>query len=176
MAGLGVTLLTGLSLAVSQTDIILQTAGSIPPQPSQDIIACRDASWEEEHLDPLGTMRLHKKLLPFVQQLQTDSQAADLTIVVKSAYRNCAEQGTLRAAACGLGDYNLYQKPINLCIPPTEPAGRSLHNEGLAVDLACQGYGLFEYSPCYSWLQANGAKYYLREHALEAWHWSTTGK
>lgn len=176
MAGLGITLLTGISLAVSQTDVLISIAGSVPPKPNQASITCHDATWEDENLQTISGLRIHKKLLPFIQQLQTEGRANGFSITINSAYRNCSEQGTLRALACGIGDYNLYQKPINLCLPPTEPAGKSLHNEGLAVDLACYGYSLFEYSPCYNWLKQNASKFHLVEHELEPWHWSTTGK
>jgi LAS superfamily LD-carboxypeptidase LdcB len=176
MAGLGASLLTAVSLVVSQTTTILSAAGSVPPKPDQATIVCHDAAWEQSNLEALEGLRMHKKLLPFVQQLQTDGHAAGVHININSAYRNCSEQGNLRAMACGIGDYNLYQKPINLCLPPTEPAGKSLHNEGLAVDLACYGYGMFEYSPCYSWFKQNASKYHLFEHELEPWHWSSTGK
>lgn len=176
MAGVGATILTVMSLVVSQTTTVLSTAGSIPPKPSQTEITCKDTTWENSNLTSYAGFKFHKKLLPFVQKLQADGKAAGVNIIINSAYRNCIEQGNLRAMACGIGYYNLYQKPINLCLPPTEPAGKSLHNEGLAVDLACYGYSMFEYSPCYSWIKQNASKYHLIEHELEAWHWSTTGK
>ncbi len=174
--GIGFQILTTVSLLLSQSTAVINYAGSIPPKPDQSAILCHDASWGQANLAPLGNHEVHKKLLPFLQRMITDGEGQGHSLTINSGYRTCSEQGSLRAMACGIGDYNLYRKPINLCLPPTEPAGRSLHNEGLAVDLACAGYGVFEYSPCYRWLKTASPAYHLAEHALEPWHWSTTGK
>ena len=174
--GVGIQLLTTVSLLVSQSTAIVEYAGSIPPKPEQSAIVCHDKSWEAANLAQLDGVKVHKKLLPFLKTMMTDGVEQGNRLSINSGYRTCDEQGNLRAMACGIGDYNLYQKPINLCLPPTEPAGRSLHNEGLAVDLACAGYGVFQYSPCYRWLKTASPAYHIAEHALEPWHWSTTGK
>lgn len=153
-----------------------QFISSIPPTPNQASITCHDTAWEQQALVPYGGIKTHLKLRPFLEKLVSDGRAAGVSIVFNSGYRTCNEQANLRAYACGTGDYNMNIKPIKDCTPPTEPAGKSLHNEGLAVDLACSGYGLFESSPCYKWLKTNHSKYMLNEHELEPWHWSTTGK
>lgn len=151
-------------------------AAQLPPRPSQDQIRCFDATEQKQVLTPVSTGTLvHKKLAPFVERVITDAAASGHTLTITSGYRSCQEQQRLRISACGAGEYNLTQKPIDLCFPPTEPAGRSLHNEGLAVDFACAGYGFFANSPCYTWLKANSSTYHLYEHRLEPWHWSTTG-
>jgi hypothetical protein len=170
---------------LTQTVIVISVLGSystsivsdlkkLPPQPSQDQISCHGRSWKTNNLVDIEVFEINKTLEPYVKKLLIDSRKAGAPIILNSAYRTCKEQGSLRSLACGTGDYNLYIKPIIECAPPTEPAGRSLHNEGLAVDLACQGYGLFQFSPCYSWIKQNHTKYQLQEHSLEAWHWSTT--
>lgn len=151
-----------------------QKLPTLPPQPTQDQVQCHNAAWENANLVTIEGFRINKTLQPYVKKLLADSRSSGAPITLNSAYRNCSEQGSLRASACGIGQYNLYVKPIIECAPPTEPAGRSLHNEGLAVDLACQGYSLFEYSPCYSWMKQHHQTYQLQEHSLEAWHWSTT--
>ena len=163
------------SLLTSYVSVTSQKLPTLPPQPTQDQVSCHDASWEKAYLVPLEGFRIHKALDPYIKKLLQEGRSAGAPIRLSSAYRDCKEQGGLRAAACGIGNYNLYVKPIIACAPPTEPAGRSLHNEGLAVDLACQGYSVFQYSPCYTWMKLHHSAYQLQEHQLEAWHWSTTG-
>lgn len=153
----------------------IEYIASLPPAPQQTAITCHDAVWEKDTLVQFNGIRTHTKLKPFLEKLVTDGRAAGVGIVFNSGYRTCDEQAKLRAYACGTGEYNMNLKPIKDCTPPTEPAGKSLHNEGLAVDLACSGYGIFESSPCYAWMKANHARYSLFEHELEPWHWSTTG-
>lgn len=153
-----------------------QYVASLPPAPAQSSIACHDTSWENQKLVQVQGYATRTELKPFIEKMLQDGQKSGVYIAINSGYRTCAEQASLRAYACGTGDYNMNLKPIKDCHPPTEPAGKSLHNEGLAVDLACYGYSIFEYSPCYKWLKANHLKYALLEHELEPWHWSTTGK
>ncbi len=172
--------LSQMVVAVSiMTPIATNTSAefkNLPPQPTQDQIACHDVSWQKQHLASVNEMPIEEKLSTYVQKMLRDGQKEGHDIVITSGYRTCTEQGQLRAMACGIGNYNLFQKPISQCAPPTEPAGRSLHNEGLAVDLACSGYSVFAYSPCYTWLKPRAHLYQVQEHQLEPWHWSTTGK
>lgn len=172
-------LLLGVMLATSSVSAYgvskAQVVSQLPPRPDPSSITCHNNAWRGQALDTVeANFKLNKKLAPFVKQALQDARAKGYDLEFNSTYRSCAEQQSLRIAACGSGDYNLYVKPIDLCLPPTEPAGQSLHNEGLAVDFKCGGYGLFESSPCYSWLKDNGYKYHLYEHRLEPWHWSTT--
>jgi LAS superfamily LD-carboxypeptidase LdcB len=147
-----------------------------PPMPDQSAIICHDAQWEQATLTTVNGAAVHTSLAPFIHQIRNDAQRDGHTLTLTSAYRTCGLQNQLRANSCGTGQYNMTLKPISECAPPTEPAGRSLHNEGLAVDFACQGYSFFAKSPCYQWLKYHAFKYHLLEHELEAWHWSTTGK
>ena len=171
--------LTQVILVVSAMTPVAASTGSrlssLPNQPTQDQISCHNAIWEKANLIEHQSHKVNKKLDPYVIKMQEDSQKVGFNIQLTSAYRDCTEQGGLRALACGTGTYNLKIKPIIECAPPTEPAGRSLHNEGLAVDLSCYGYTNFAYSPCYSWLKPRSALYQIKEHNLEPWHWSTTG-
>ncbi len=154
----------------------IQYISSLPPLPNQSAIVCHDSAWEQQTLVSYNTVKTHAKLKPFLEKMVADSRAEGVYITFTSGYRTCGEQASLRAYACGTGEYNMNIKPIKDCHPPTEPAGKSLHNEGLAVDLACAGYSLFESSPCYRWIKTNHLRYALLEHELEPWHWSTTGK
>lgn len=176
MSGWVAQLIAASGLLLAGTQSALQYVKTLPPRPDQTNIQCHDANWEAETLADIQGSKVHKKLAPFVVKLLSDAQQAGHTLTITSAHRTCAYQGQLRALSCGTGDYNMTLKPIDECSPPTEPAGRSLHNEGLAVDFACSGYGVFASSPCYRWLKNYAARYHLFEHRLEPWHWSTTGK
>lgn len=169
-------LAAALSVMMTQSSAVIKYADSLPPQPDQSTLSCHDTAWEEANLTPVAGGINHKKLSPFVQSAINDAARQGLYLTIASSYRSCDLQTQLRTQACGSGNYNLYQKPSNQCTPPTEPAGHSLHQEGLAVDFACSGYPMFETSPCLSWLRSNAARYHLKSHAIEAWHWSTTGK
>jgi D-alanyl-D-alanine carboxypeptidase-like protein len=164
------------SLIASSATATIDYAKSLPPMPDQTQIACRDGLWEKQNLTEVEGARAHTKLAPFVSAALSDARRQYVGLNISIAYRTCDHQLALRKMNCGLGDFNIYQKPSDLCTPPTEPAGKSLHNEGLALDFYCYGYSLFENSPCYTWLKTNGKTYHLYNHALEAWHWSTTGK
>ena len=176
MAGWVIQLVAVAGILVSQTKASVAYVQTLPPAPDQSLVICHDTAWEQQNLIVIAGGQIHKKLAPFVTALITNAQSEGVGIAINVAYRSCDYQLQLRGANCGLGDYNLYQKPSNLCNPPTEPAGKSLHNEGLAIDFACNGYGFFESSPCLNWLKQHGAQYHLYNHAVEAWHWSTTGK
>jgi len=171
---IGLTALLGGVL--TQTQVIMDAAQRLPARPAQSLISCHDAVWEQTNLTTVSSIKIDTKLAPFIKQAVTDARNSNLLLEINSGYRTCAQQQNLRISACGIGDYNLYQKPIELCAPPTEPAGKSLHNEGLAIDFKCGGYSTFANSPCLKWLRVNGYKYHLSEHYLEPWHWSTTGQ
>lgn len=147
---------------------------SLPPRPLPAEIGCQSAAWEHSQLQPVAGKLVHVSLAPLVSRLLSDAQAAGQPLVITSAYRSCLQQTQLRIQACGAGEYNLNQKPASQCQPPTEIAGQSLHQQGLAIDFACSGYHLFASSPCFRWLQQHGARYHLYNRQLEAWHWSTT--
>lgn len=148
---------------------------TLPPAPEQSSLACRDDAWVAENIVTVENGLVHRQLAPLVEQMLTDARTAGVPLQITVGYRSCIFQQQLRAQNCGLGDFNLYQKPSEQCTPPTEPAGKSMHNEGLAIDFHCVGYGLIQNSPCYTWLKEHGATYHLKEHVLEPWHWSTTG-
>lgn len=176
MTGWVVQIIAASGMIAAGTRGVIGYVQSLPPRPEQSAVACRDAAWEKENLAETAGRLLHKKLVPFAAKLITDARTQGAPLNITVAYRSCDHQLSLRKMNCGLGDYNLYQKPSNQCTPPTEPAGKSLHNEGLAVDFNCQGYSLIERSPCLAWLDKNAARYHLFKHPIEPWHWSTTGK
>jgi LAS superfamily LD-carboxypeptidase LdcB len=167
-----------LQLALASGALAQNTSSyieTLPPAPHQSSLTCRDDNWASSNITSVEGAKIHRKLAPYVESLLEVARNEGAPLQITVSYRSCALQHQLRALNCGLGDFNLYQKPSEQCSPPTEPAGKSMHNEGLAIDFNCQGYSLIEHSPCYSWLKKHADRYHLKEHALEPWHWSTTG-
>lgn len=104
-----------------------------------------------------------------------DAQLAGLKLKVISSYRTCQQQVELRKVNCEtIKAEEIFTKPAEQCKTPTEIPGESLHNQGLALDFACEGTAKFEESPCYAWVKQNAAKYGFKQHKLEPWHWSPT--
>ncbi len=101
----------------------------------------------------------------------TQANQAGYKMGIESAFRPCAEQQQLRQQNCPSAE-----TPAAGCRPPTEKAGQSLHNYGLAVDFKCTGYLKFGDSPCYAWLKSNASKFKLQQRPEEPWHWSLTGQ
>jgi LAS superfamily LD-carboxypeptidase LdcB len=148
-----------------------------PPQPTQDQVTCYSEDWQKQNLTTVDTEKISKKLAPYINKLLADSKSTGYTFTTTSGFRTCAYQEELRSFACsGTDEFSLRQKDPETCSPPTEPAGRSLHNEGLAIDFGCQGYNIFAFSPCYNWLVKEAYKYQLKNRPGEPWHWSTTGR
>src|SRR6476620_5769740 len=88
-----------------------QLAKNLPPRPDPATITCHDKSWEDATLVPIKTAKLHRRFAPFVELAIKDAANSGYSLVINSAYRTCPEQKQLRITACGVGDYNLYQKP-----------------------------------------------------------------
>ncbi len=170
-----IQLIVAASVVTHPSPNLVNFAQSLPPLPQQSSLKCRDAAWESTHLSGVAGDRLHTKLAPYVTELITKARSEGVGMSISTAYRNCEYQLQLRSLNCGLGEYNLYKKPSAECTPPTEAPGRSMHNEGLAIDFSCDGYNIFEYSPCFPWLKQHAKTYHLRNHSVEPWHWSTTG-
>ncbi len=100
-----------------------------------------------------------------------NARDAGKELELSSTFRDCKEQKILRSANCASSSL-----PAESCSPPTEKAGESLHNYGMAIDFSCKGYSIFESSPCYKWMQENGSKFKFKQRDREPWHWSLTGK
>jgi hypothetical protein len=102
-------------------------------------------------------------------------------------FRTRAKQEALRAKNCG-GSMNIYNKKA-VCNPQTALPGTSMHESGLAFDLACEGKLIntgtgkknrFQVNTstrkCFDWLNKNAGSFGLKNLPTENWHWSTTGK
>jgi len=91
-------------------------------------------------------------------------------------YRSADRQIQLRAANCGPTYYDIWLKPASLCSPPTAVPGRSLHEQGRAIDFTHNGRTITSRSTvAFRWLAENAASYGLYNLPSEPWHWSTNG-
>ncbi len=102
--------------------------------------------------------------------------AADGVYLAGSGYRDPDEQIALRMQHCGTSDYAIWDMPSGDCSPPVARPGRSMHEQGLAIDFSLGGDLIrSRYGSTYSWLADNAASYGFYNLPSEPWHWSTTG-
>lgn len=88
-------------------------------------------------------------------------------------YRDSAGQINTRRKNCGTSDYDIYEKPVNQCKPPTAIPGLSNHEKGTAIDFTCDGVAIGSQSdPCFIFLEENTSLVNLES---EPWHWSHNG-
>ncbi|HEU5082743.1 MAG TPA: M15 family metallopeptidase [Acidimicrobiales bacterium] len=127
---------------------------------------------------PLETVRgftVHAEIAGDVAAM-LDAAAADGITFGGSAYRSTDRQIQLRIANCGPTEYDIWYRPASTCSPPTAVPGRSLHEQGRALDLTFEGRLITtRANRGFQWLAANAASYGLFNLPSEPWHWSTTG-
>ncbi len=105
-----------------------------------------------------------------------DASAQAGFVLGGSGFRDPQRQIELRIAHCGSTFYDIWQRPSSQCSPPTAWPGRSMHEQGLALDITCSGSLIrSRSSPCFFWLAVNASTYGLYNLPSEPWHWSTTG-
>jgi LAS superfamily LD-carboxypeptidase LdcB len=112
-----------------------------------------------------------------VAQLVSEA-AADGINLSGGGYRSANDQIAVRRNNCGPTDYDIWQRPSTQCHPPAARPGKSMHEQGLAIDFACDGALASSYSgSCYAWLAAHAPQVGLqnRRAGREAWHWSVNG-
>ncbi len=91
-------------------------------------------------------------------------------------YRSSDSQIALREAHCGSTEYDIWEKPASQCSPPTAIPGRSMHEQGRAIDFTYEGRTITSRSsPAYIWLDGHASSYGLFNLPSEPWHWSTNG-
>lgn len=101
--------------------------------------------------------------------VQTDTMAVaaakDGIILAGSGFRSYREQVRLRIKHhCD----DVYTASSNTCSPPTAVPGKSMHEQGLAVDFKMTA-GVF------NWLQQHAGTYGFKNLPSERWHWSVSG-
>lgn len=128
---------------------------------------------------PLVTVRgfrVHESLADSVRQLVDAAAAAGIDLRGR-AHRPIEHQLELRRANCGSSRYDIYEKPSGQCSPPTARPGRSLHELGLALDLANGENPITSRrDPAYRWLAVHAPSYGFHNLPAEPWHWSVTAQ
>lgn len=127
---------------------------------------------------PLRTVQgvtVHADIADEVDALLTAAKA-DGVALSGWGYRSTQRQIELRRANCGPTYYDIWIRPASTCSPPTAVPGRSLHEQGRAIDFTHNGRTITSRSnPGFQWLAANAASYGLFNLPSEPWHWSTNG-
>jgi len=133
-----------------------------PRTPTPPLATVRGFTVHAEIADELGAM--------------LDAAETDGITFGGSAYRSTERQIRLRIANCGPTDYDIWYRPASSCSPPTAVPGRSLHEQGRALDLTYDGRLITSRANLgFQWLAENAATYGFFNLPSEPWHWSTTG-
>lgn len=127
---------------------------------------------------PLRTVQgvtVHADIADDVDALLTAAKA-DGVALSGWGYRSTERQIELRRANCGPTYYDIWIRPASTCSPPTAVPGRSLHEQGRAIDFTENGRTITSRSSAgFRWLADNAASYGLFNLPSEPWHWSTNG-
>ncbi len=123
-----------------------------------------------------GGIMVHEDIVDDIRQLLADA-AADGVVLAGGGYRDPNQQIAVRRNNCGTSNYAIYEMPSSQCRPPTARPGRSMHEQGRAIDFTYNGRIISSRSgPAWNWLKANASKYGLYNLPSEPWHWSTNGR
>ncbi|WP_436794018.1 D-alanyl-D-alanine carboxypeptidase family protein [Actinospongicola halichondriae] len=127
---------------------------------------------------PLRTVQgitVHADIADDVDALLTAAKADGIALS-GWGYRSTERQIELRRANCGPTYYDIWIRPASSCSPPTAVPGRSLHEQGRAIDFTQNGSTITSRSSSgFQWLAANASSYGLFNLPSEPWHWSTNG-
>lgn len=144
------------------------TPSGPPPSPPAGTVTWSDVT-------KVGTFWVHRSIASNVQGLISAASAAGFNLT-GGGFRDPASQVSLRQAHCGTSYYDIYQKPASQCSPPTAIPGRSMHEQGRALDIKSGGSLITSRSdPAFVWLAANASGYGFYNLPSEPWHWSTNG-
>jgi hypothetical protein len=123
-------------------------------------------------LATVGGITVHATIAPQLAAL-LDAAAADGIVLTGWGWRSTQRQIELRRIN---GCPDLHSAPPSTCRVPTAIPGRSMHEQGLAVDFTHSGTAITSRSgPAYRWLADNAATYGLFNLPSEPWHWSVNG-
>lgn len=127
---------------------------------------------------PLRTVQgvtVHAGIADDVDALLTAAKADGIALS-GWGYRSTQRQVELRRANCGPSYYDIWVRPASSCSPPTAVPGRSLHEQGRAIDFTENGRTITSRSSAgFQWMAANASSYGLFNLPSEPWHWSTNG-
>ncbi|MCZ7629747.1 MAG: M15 family metallopeptidase [Microthrixaceae bacterium] len=143
-----------------------KSSGSSSPPPGT-------VTWSD--VTKVGSFWVHRSIASNVQGLLSAASAAGFNLT-GGGFRDPASQIALRRAHCGTSYYDIYQRPASQCSPPTAIPGRSMHEQGRALDIKSGGVLITSRSSAaFQWLAANAARYGFYNLPSEPWHWSTNG-
>ena len=101
---------------------------------------------------------------------------ADGIYLEGGGWRSSDEQIAIRMEVCGTSEYAIWEMPSWECSPPVARPGRSMHEQGLAIDFTADGDLIRSQShPAFNWLASNAERFGFYNLPSEPWHWSTTG-
>lgn len=169
--------LTSDGIVGPQTEAALIAAGAAPPpQTSRAPAGTIPSGVGTPDIVSARGIQVARKIAPQVQALLAAAEGEGVRLS-GWGYRSTARQIELRKQHCGTSDYDIYQKPASQCMPPTAPPGRSMHEQGLAIDFTYNGAGIpTQSNPGFQWLARNAVRFGLYNLASEPWHWSVNGK
>jgi hypothetical protein len=156
------------------TDVLWRAQGA--QRAAGDALVAAGRVGEEIAIVEVRGFRVHESIADSVRQLVDSAAAAGIDLRGK-AHRPIERQIELRRQHCGPTHYDIYERPSGQCSPPTAKPGRSLHELGLALDLANGDNPIVSRrDPAYRWLAANAPSYGLHNLPAEPWHWSVTSQ
>jgi LAS superfamily LD-carboxypeptidase LdcB len=126
----------------------------------------------------VGVFDVCKTIAPNVDKMVAAAKSQNI-ILTGGGFRTRQEQISLRIKNCGGNtQYNIFQKSAKQCKPQTAIPGTSRHENGLALDLKCNGVGKYAFrnTKCFTWMKNNAAKYGFKNLPAEPWHWSIDGR
>lgn len=155
-------------------EALIRSGASQPPQSSGP--SPTPSSGTPDIVSVRG-IRVARQIAPQIEALLA-AAANEGVRLSGGGYRSGDQQIKLRIAHCGGNThYNIYEKPSSQCTPPTARPGRSMHEQGLAIDFTYNGALIKDHSNAgYIWLAKNAARFGLYNLPSEAWHWSVNGR
>ncbi len=173
LAQLGAEVDAGLDVDID--DELVKRLAAAPSPPSGSSSAPIPVS-DGEIVSAGSGIMVHESIVADIRQLLADA-AADGVVLAGGGYRDPAQQIAVRRNNCGTSNYAIYEMPSSQCRPPTARPGRSMHEQGRAIDFTYNGRIISSRSgAAWNWLAANAERYGLYNLPSEPWHWSTNGR
>lgn len=160
------------------SDVVDQVEEVVDPPGSSPTTTPAVPSAPSTSTPPLRTVQgitVHADIADDVDALLR-AAAADGVPLSGWGYRSTQRQIELRIQNCGPTTYDIWVRSASTCSPPTAVPGRSLHEQGRAIDFTSGGRVITSRStPAFRWLAANASSFGLFNLPSEPWHWSTNG-
>ena len=166
----------GEQIRIALSERVKQEQAEAKANPSKEYVPDGTFPTEADIEDVGNGIKVHKDIAAQVKVMLADAEAEGITLR-GGGFRSNASQIAIRKNNCGTSSYAIYQMPSSSCRPPTARPGKSMHEQGRAIDFTNgAGATITRGSPEYIWLTNNAANYNLKNFPRESWHWSTNGK